>query len=346
MSVVSSSAADGFIRRPPKDFRFFLVYGPDEGLTHERSRTIARNALEGDPDPLRLVRLEGDAVALDPGVLADEAYAIPMFGGGRVIWIDAQGRDLLPALDPLFAKPPQDCTIIVKSPHLRKGAGLRDAFEKLANGASIECYEDETKALGPLIDAEIAAAGLEIATEARAALIGLLGADRQSTRNEIAKLILHGRGRKRVEVADVEAIVSDAAPSGLDRLIDLALTGELAAVEAHAERYFRDGGDANALMARLIAKLTLLHRLRLEMEQGRPFESACQSLFIRLSPASRRALADQASTRTAESIRMRLPAVRAASARVRVEPRLAESLATRALWALGSRPRGAKADRS
>ena len=57
---------------------------------------------------MSLVRLEGDAVARDFGILADEAYAISMFGGDRAIWIDAQGRDLLPALEPLFARPPTD----------------------------------------------------------------------------------------------------------------------------------------------------------------------------------------------------------------------------------------------
>ena len=94
MSVVASAAADGFIERLPKDIRFFLVHGLDEGLVHERARAIVRKALAGDGDPLRLIRLDGDAIARDPGLLADEAYAISMFGGSRAIWIDAQGRDL------------------------------------------------------------------------------------------------------------------------------------------------------------------------------------------------------------------------------------------------------------
>src|SRR5271169_3046867 len=146
-------------------------------------------------DPMRLTRLEGDAVARDPGVLADEAYAVSMFGGARAIWIDAQGRDLLPALEPLFARPPQDCVIVVKAGILKKGTGLRNAFEKLADGASIECYADEERSLGPLIDAEARAAGLTIAPDARGYLIALLGADRQTTRGEIAKLMLYARDK-------------------------------------------------------------------------------------------------------------------------------------------------------
>ena len=81
MSIVSSAAADGFIQRLPKDIRFFLVHGLDEGLTHERVKAIVRSRIGDDTDPMRLVRLEGDAVARDPGALADEAYAISMFGG-------------------------------------------------------------------------------------------------------------------------------------------------------------------------------------------------------------------------------------------------------------------------
>ena len=89
-----------------------------------------------------------------------------------------------------------------------------------------------------------------------------------TTRGEIAKLTLYARGKERIEVEDVEAIVADAAPSSLDALIDAALLGDMAALEASARRYFADGGEAGLLVIRLAARLTLLHRLRLEMERG------------------------------------------------------------------------------
>jgi len=88
--------------------------------------------------------------------------------------------------------------------------------------------------------------------------------------------------------------------------------------------------------------LLLLHRLRLEMDQGRPFDAACQALFVKLPMPARRALARQAERWTSESIAQRLPAVRLASARVRADSRLAEVLATRALWTLASRGRGGR----
>jgi DNA polymerase III subunit delta len=342
VSIVSSAAADGFIQRLPKEIRFYLVHGLDEGLAHERVKAVIRNLIDGDPDPLRLVRLEGDAVARDPGALADDAYAVSMFGGARAIWIDAQGRDLLPSLEPLFARPPTDCAIVVKAGQLKKGTGLRAAFETSPIRASIECYPDDPNALESLVDAEARAAGLSIAPEARAALVALTGADRQTTRGEIAKVMLYARGKSQITTEDVEAIVSDAAPSNLDEVVDQALLGDLPAVETSLTRFFHEGGEADHLMMRLVARLTLLHRLRLEMDQGRPFEAACQALFVKMPMSARPALARQAERWTSESIAQQLPAVRLASARVRGESRLAEVLAARALWTLASRSRGAR----
>ena len=84
--------ADAFVKRPPRETRFFLVHGSDEGLVHERVKALVSAALQGAADPLLLTRLDGDAVAREPGALAEEADSVSMFGGSRVIWIDA-GRD-------------------------------------------------------------------------------------------------------------------------------------------------------------------------------------------------------------------------------------------------------------
>jgi DNA polymerase-3 subunit delta len=232
--------------------------------------------------------------------------------------------------------------VIVEAGSLKKGTALRTAFERADNGASIECYPDDRRSLGPLIEAEARAAGLAIAPEARDYLIGLLGSDRMTTRGEIAKLTLYARGKERIDVEDIEAIVADAAPSGLDALIDAALLGDMAGLEASASRYFADGGDAGMLVIRLASRLTLLHRLRLEMERGSAFEAAMQTQYVRISPSGRAALSKQAERWSSSALSKRLAAVAAVAARVRRDPRLADILATRALWSLvsGLRARG------
>ena len=120
--IVGNNSADQFVRRPPSETVFFLVHGNDEGLIRERAGKLVAAALGDDPDPLRLVRLDGEALTRTPGRLVDEARAISMFGGSRVIWIGAQGRDILLALEPLFRAPPVECTIVVEAGSLKKGA--------------------------------------------------------------------------------------------------------------------------------------------------------------------------------------------------------------------------------
>ncbi len=212
----------------------------DEGLAHERSKAIVRKLVGADPDPLRLVRLEGEALARRPEGLADEAYAVSMFGGSRAIWIDAQGRDLLPALEPLFARPPAECAIVIKAAQLKKGHALRAAFEKAANAASIECYADEPKALGradrqrdpqrrPHDRARRAGGAGRTSSAPTGKRAGPRSPSSFSTPGD----------RSRIELADVRAIVSDAAPSPLDGLVDQALAGDLQRAVDSAARYFR-----------------------------------------------------------------------------------------------------------
>jgi DNA polymerase-3 subunit delta len=337
MSVVKSSSADGYVRRPPPDICFFLVHGTDEGLVNERSHLLVHTLLGGDADPLRLVRLDGDALARNPGALSDEAYAVSMFGGSRAIWIDAQGRDLAPALEPLLARPPDDCAIVVKAGQLRRGHALRAAFEKTPAAVSIECYPDDDRALERLIDRELHDAGLSVGSDARATLVEHLGADRQTTRAEIEKLILYVQGRSEIGLADVQAIVSDAAPSPLDALVDRALIGDLAGAAASAARFFSEGGDGGELTSRLVTRITTLYRVRLEIEAGRGFDAAYEGLFLKGPLDARQALAKAAQRWTSDAIARELPQIRSVAARVRARPRLAEALASRALYALAAR---------
>jgi DNA polymerase-3 subunit delta len=200
------------------------------------------------------------------------------------------------------------------------------------NAVAVECYPDERRSLVSLIDAEAREAGLNVSRDAREYLLALLGSDRLTTRSEVAKLMLYAAGAATIEVEDVEAIVADAAPSGLDALIDHALLGDFTGVERASFRFFADGGDAEVVIMRLVSRMGLLHRIRLEMETGKGFEAALQGQF--LPPAARAALARQAERWSPGALGKRLPAIRAAAARARRDPRLARAAAMRALWAL------------
>ena len=343
MTTVANSGADQYIRRLPRDVAFFLVHGSDEGLISERARGIVTALLAGDPDPMRLIRFDGDMLAREPGLLVEEADSVSMFGGSRVIWIESQRRDIAPALAPLFKAPPRDCAILVEAGNLKKGTALRSAFEKMSHGVSIECYPDDRRGLAALIDVEARQAGLRVAADAREHLMTILGADRMTSRGEIAKLFVYAAGASEVTLADVEAIVSDAAPSALDDALDSAFSGDQGAVEATVSRYFADGGDPSVLVGAAARRAMTLHRLRLEVDDGRSLDAAIQGLYLRMPPMRRPALARQVGHWPAAKLGRLSVSLRAAAEKVRRDARMAEITATRALWAIASSARAALA---
>ncbi len=332
--IVKNDTADAYVRRPPADLRLFLVHGAEGGLVHERAGKLTRTLAEAAR--AEIVNLVGPAVVADPGLLLDEAYAISLFGDKRVLWLDTDGRDPLNALKPLLEKPPIDCSVVVEAGTLKKGAPLRDAFERSNAAACIECYPDDAKSLGALVDELARTEKLTVSKEAKEALVSLLGLDRMTSRGELAKLALYALGTGRIGLEDVEAVVADAAPSSLDALIDASLSKDLKGLEAAAARYFADGGDAEEAMRRTVQRVMLLKRVRAEMDQGRGFDAAAQALFVKLPFAAKAALGRQAQVWTSAALARRLPSIHAAAARVRRDPKMAVALATRLLWALSS----------
>lgn len=303
-------------------------------MVHERAGALARGfgvSLGGG-----VLQMRGPEILAKPGVLIDETSAISLFGDKRAIWVDADGADLTKALQPLLAEPPRDCVVVVEAGNVKKGSPLREAFERSAQAAAIECYPDEERSLTALIDEEARTAGLTVSRGAKEALLAALGADRMASRGELAKLTLYAHGQGQIEAADVEAVVCDAAPSSLDALIDAALTKNMAGLETAAARFFGEGGDGEELLRRLLPRVALLRRLRLEMDKGRPFEAAAQALFVKLPPSARAQLGQQAQAWTSLTIARRLPMIHLASARIRRDPKLAACLSTRLLWALAS----------
>ena len=94
--------------------------------------------------------------------------------------------------------------------------------------AVLPCYADTERDLIRLVDDEMREARLTIAPDARAALVSLIGGDRQASRSEIRKLALYAHGKDRVTLDDVLAVVADASALALDGVVDAAFAGRAA----------------------------------------------------------------------------------------------------------------------
>jgi DNA polymerase III subunit delta len=337
MVAFKAQAVDGFMTAEFRKFPLILLFGPDEGLVTERAEKLAAETVKGG-DPMNIMRLDGDRVSDDPLILADEANAISMFGGMRAIRVNVGRKGLGPALEPLFSRPPLDARIIIEAGDLKPGAPLRALFEKQAAGAALPCYQDQGAALAKLVNEVMAEHRLKPTRDAFEMIVDLIGADRKLSRNEVEKLALYCSGRGTVEVADVAAIMTDAAPLSINAPVDAAFAGEMGGIDDEAQRNFAEGTDAGVMIGAAIRHALALREIRLAMDRGRPFGEAAKSQRI---PWQREGLVGRQAERwTVPKLDKAIRGLGEAMAICRKSGAIAESTAVRALWSIALAAKG------
>lgn len=323
--VAVKSHADRFITRPPGEVFLFLFYGSDAGLITERARNIIARTVADPKDPFALVRITGDELAADPQRLADEANTIPLFGGKRAIWIEAQGKSFVAAIEPVLKVPPSGCAIVIEAAVLKKDAPLRLLCERSPCAAAIPCYPDSPQDIEELIAAEAAAASLAVTPQAKRFLASQLGQDRLATRLELEKLMLYAHGATAITLDHVQAIVAETSELAAGEAVDSAFSGDLEGLDARLQHIFAGAGDHHMLLAAALRHALDLHRLSCGAGgQGRRGPGFKETLSFER----------QARQWTRKDLSRAIGLVAAAIAQARREPRLGPCLAEQVFWTI------------
>ena len=106
-----------------------LVYGPDSGLIRERADSLARQIVDDLDDPFRVSELDPAMLKDDPARLADEAAALSMTGGRRVVRLRPTSDQQADVIASFLADPMGDALIIVEAGELQARSKLRKAIE-------------------------------------------------------------------------------------------------------------------------------------------------------------------------------------------------------------------------
>ncbi|HEX2216057.1 MAG TPA: DNA polymerase III subunit delta [Xanthobacteraceae bacterium] len=341
MALLKSSEVESFVSRPHPARPVVLVCGSDAGMVSERIEALVRASIDDPRDGFAVTRIAGDELASDPAKILDEAQAIPMFGGRRVLWVRAGARSFVAAIEAVLKLSMQECRIIIEAGDLKRNAPLRALCERAPNAAVIACYADTARDLERLIDEEMRAAGLSIAADARAALLSLIGGDRRASRNELRKLALFAQGRKSVELDDVLAVVSDASALALDEIVDAAFAGNAADLETRFAQASASGTAAGAIIGSAIRHVAQLHKMRLAIEAGGSADEMIRQYRIHF----RREAAITAALRqwTAPRLAQAMNALAQAALDIRRNPALGAAIGQRALTRIARATREQKA---
>ena len=268
---IAAHRIDDFLRRPDPRAGAVLLYGPDGGLVRERAERLLAQVVDDPRDPFRVAELSLDAVRTDPARLVDEAQALSLTGGRRVVRLRQAGDGAAPACRELLKLGSLEALVIVEAGELAAGSSLRRLFEQADNAAALPCYRDEGRDLAGLIRGLLSERHLRVEPDALAYLVDHLGADRGVTRSEIDKLALlldDGTGRSAVTLADAAAAVGDGAAVGLDDAVHAAASGEPGRLERALGRLLGEGQHPVRIVRALANHMARLHALGLEVAAG------------------------------------------------------------------------------
>lgn len=278
MTEVKGTNIDRTLRHPPRDLVAALIFGPDQGLVRERAETLIKSIVPDLKDPFLIADLDDGTLASDPARLFDEAAAISMLGGRRVVRVRGAGNSLAKLFERFLDEPAGDALVVVEGGDLSKGTGLRRVFEEADNAASIACYGDTARDLPDVVRDTLKAAGLSITPDALADAASRLGSDRGVTRRELEKLALYAHGQKQVTPDDVRAVLGDEAEVRSEEALDAAGQGDLKRLDLALERLWLAGTAAVAIVRMALSHFQRLALVRAELDKGEPVDSAMKRL--------------------------------------------------------------------
>lgn len=127
-----------------------LLYGAEATISRYRFELIAKKIVGDLSDPFLVTEITGDKLKENSGIIADEFYSIPMFGGRKLIMIRDGDRStisgVVEGLKILFSDPKygrkSDNFILILAGDLEKTSSLRKLVEDAQFMMAIASYEE------------------------------------------------------------------------------------------------------------------------------------------------------------------------------------------------------------
>ncbi len=270
---------ESFVRNPNPLARVILIYGPDHGLMKERAKTIGLSIVNDINDPFNAVTLTGEILSEDPARLSDEANAISMMGGQRLISIKNASDKLTNTIKSYLESPNEQALIVVEAGELSPRSSLRKLCETAKNAAAIPCYIEDERDLSRLIRETVQEADHAIDSDAVAWLTTNISGNRQKARSELDKLIIYkGNDRTPITANDAMNICGESGTAALDEFV-YAVAGNQTEKALRLLSQLTEEGMAFIIILRSLQNhFRKLHATRAAFENGEAIDTAMKKL--------------------------------------------------------------------
>ena len=271
----SKASVGRAVEQPDGQIRFYLFHGPDEA----QSRGLGARLVEA----LKASRflISAGSIKSDPASLADEAGAMNLFGGIRVVWIEPGGDDIIDGVQALLELPAAESPVVAIAGSLRKTSALLKLAEASPVALAFASYAPEGQDAERMVIDVGRRYGLKVSPPVAARIAASCGNDQAIVAQELQKLALYVDASphtpKELDHEAVDAVGASAEGDFL-RLADLALGGAVAELADELARMPAAGSEAIPVVRSLQRRLLMLAPARARMERGERLDAVMTSL--------------------------------------------------------------------
>ncbi len=268
------------LRQLPPGIRAVLLFGPDEALVRERMKIIGRQIVADLKDPFNVSELSGADVSSDPSRLADEAAALSLMGGARLVLVQGAGDTALEALSAALDQPAAQSLMLLSAGELTPKSKLRSFAEKRADMLAMACYPEDARALAAMLTDEAAGQGYRLTSEAAQLLLTASGGERDIAKQELAKLLTYvNRPGAEVTAEQAREIVVSWGGADFDDLVAAVCGGKAEAADAQVQRLLAEGSNGIAMMRAVARRLWMFSAAHAAIAAGQSAREVADKLF-------------------------------------------------------------------
>jgi DNA polymerase III subunit delta len=264
------------VDQPAANVRFYLFHGPDEG----QSRALAARLMEALGATKFL--LASGAVKSDPASLADEAGAMSLFGGKRLVWIEPATKDIEEGVAALLEGPQPESPVVAIAGALTRASPLLKLAETSPLAVAFAAYAPEGQEAERMVIDLGRRFGLKISPPVAARLADSADNDQSIVAQELQKLALYidasPHSPKELDQGAIDDVGADNSEGNFQRLADLALGGEIDALSDELARLPASGAEAIPVVRSLQRRLLMLAPARARVERGERVDGVMASL--------------------------------------------------------------------
>lgn len=264
------------VDQPDAKVRFYLFHGQDES----QSRGLAGRLLEA-LGASKFVVAAG-AVKSDPAALTDEASALSLFGGKRLIWIEPATKDIEEAVEALLEGPDTESPVVGIAGSLTKASALLKLAEASPLAVAFASYVPEGADAERMVVDIGRRYGLKISPPVAVRLADSANNDQAIIAQEVQKLALYvdasPHAPKELDQRAVDDLGADSAEGDFQRLADLAMGGEIDELAEELARMPKGGSEAIPVVRSLQRRLLMLAPARARIERGERPDAVMASL--------------------------------------------------------------------